>query len=50
MWNSEFIIFNLPHDYEINDHVKIWVGAKFGCCRYCGKGDITFSICHMTSR
>ena len=42
-------IFNLTHDYKINDHGKIWVGAKFDSCWYCGKGDITFLICYMTS-
>ena len=22
MWKGEYNIFNLPHDYEINDHVR----------------------------
>ena len=42
-------MFNLLHDYEIDDHEKTLVGAKFGSCRYCGRGDITFLICYMTS-
>ena len=25
------------------------MGAKFGSCKYCGKGDITFLITYMTS-
>ena len=50
MCKWEYNIFNLPHDSKINDPMKIWVGEKFGSCRYCGKGDITFLICYMTSR
>ena len=49
MWRWEYHIFNLTHDYKINYHGKIWVGAKFGSCRFSGKGDITFLICYMTS-
>ena len=49
MWKWEYNIFNLPHDYEINDHGKIWMGVKFGSCRYCGIGYITFLICYMAS-
>ena len=47
-WKFNFL--NLPHDCEINDHVKILLGAKFGSCRYCRKGDIKFLICYITSR
>ena len=50
MWKWEYNIFNLPHDYKINDHGKIWMGVKFGSCRYHGNGDITFLIYYMTSR
>ena len=50
MWKWEYNIFTLPLDYKINDHVKIWVEAKFGICMYCGKEDIMFLICCMTLR
>ena len=35
MWKWKYNMFNLPNDYKIDDHVKIWLGAKFGSCRYC---------------
>ena len=50
MWKCEYNIFNLPHDYEVNDYTKIWVGANFGSCRYCRKEDITILISYITSR
>ena len=49
MWKWEYNVINLPHDYEIIDHKKICVGAKFGSCRYYGKGEITFLICYTAS-
>ena len=50
MWKCECNMFNLPHDHEINNPAKIWLGARFGSCRYCGTAYITFLICYMTSR
>ena len=50
MWKWEYNILNLPYDHKINDHVKIWVGEKFGSYRYFKKADITFLICYMISR
>ena len=51
MWKCEYNIFNLPHEYEINDHVKIWVCmvSKFGGYRPYRRGDILFFIWHVTS-
>ena len=50
MWKYECNMFNLPHDRKINNQVKIWLGARFGSCRYCGRAYITFLIYYMTSR
>ena len=34
---------------RLNDRVKNWVRAKFGSYRSYGRGDNTFSNCHMIS-
>ena len=49
MGKLEYNIFNLPHDYATNDHLKTWSDAKFRSCRYFEKGDIMFLIYYMTS-
>ena len=48
MWKREYNILNYPHNYEINDHVKIRVEAKFGSCRHCGRTGTTFSFFYKT--
>ena len=47
MGKLEYNIFNLPHDYATNDHLKTWSDAKFRSCRYFEKGDIMFLICYI---
>ena len=49
MWKWKCKIFNLSHNYETNNYVKIWMGPKFGSCRYCERRDIKFLICHMNT-
>ena len=51
-WYTNIWVLSINvHSVEIAwNHVKILVATKFGSCKYCGKGDIAFLICYMTSR